>query len=77
MSNYGTGAVQGAGMFHAKHSTRHQFLARSEATQTYNPRFQGTGSGDYMHLVDFHNFFSSHILYLFLHDMVVITLFPF
>ena len=65
MSHYGTGVAQGAELFHAKHSTRHQSLARSEATQTYNLKSQGIGSGYYMHLVDFHNFSSSHILYLF------------
>ena len=45
MSNYGTGVAQGVESFHVKHSTRHQSLAHSEATQTYNLRYQGIGHG--------------------------------
>jgi hypothetical protein len=44
MLHYGTGIAQEAVMFHMKHSTRHQFPARSEAAQTYNLIFPDIGS---------------------------------
>ena len=65
MSHYGTGVVQGVEPFHMKHSTRHHAPARTQATQTYNPIRLGKRSVSRIHLVDFHNFFSSHTLCLF------------
>ena len=58
MLHYGTGVAQEAELFHVKHSTRHQSLARSEATQTYNLRFRGIGNGGYMHRLIFYTCFN-------------------
>ena len=65
VSNYDTGVAQEAEPFHSIRPARHQLPAHSEATQTYNLRYQGIGNGGYMHLVNFHNSFSFHILCLF------------
>jgi hypothetical protein len=65
MLHYDTGVAQEAELFHLIRTARHHSLARSEATQTYNPRFRGIGNEGYMHLVNFHNPLSSHTIYLF------------
>jgi hypothetical protein len=44
MSNYDTEVVQEVEPFHSIRPARHQFPAHSEATQTYNLRYQGNHS---------------------------------